>query len=307
MVSLRDSYSECNAAAYSRNIFVHNNSKHGRKNRRVNRRSQTPEERIVGQFLEKPLPVITALSSNEGSTRGGDQVVIIGENFFPGLQANFGGVNVSTHHITNNAIKCITPNRDEAGPVDITLQFKGDIMASGGPHNRFYFTGGWLKPAPNSVSPVNLGSDDSSVTSMDYGFERLSRLVPRAAGDPIKLSKATVLRRAADLAEAVFAQGSNNARSAYHALTYSQSHQQAMGGAHYAEGEYARGLPNNASPPAYVDPAQHNPVTTAEETGQPNAQTTYTAQLSNMMTQGASHTGLFQSSSSKFSLHFCFA
>ena len=40
---------------------------------------------------------------------------------------------------------------------------------------------------------------------VDYGFERLGRLIPRKPDDPERLSKEVVLKRAADLAEAIYA------------------------------------------------------------------------------------------------------
>ena len=41
--------------------------------------------------------------------------------------------------------------------------------------------------------------------NIDYGFARLGKLVPRHPGDPEKLPKEVVLKRAADLAEAIYA------------------------------------------------------------------------------------------------------
>lgn len=40
--------------------------------------------------------------------------------------------------------------------------------------------------------------------TIDYGFQRLQKLVPRHPGDPEKLPKEIVLKRAADLAEAIY-------------------------------------------------------------------------------------------------------
>lgn len=39
---------------------------------------------------------------------------------------------------------------------------------------------------------------------IDYAFARLGKLVPRHPGDPEKLTKEIILKRAADLAEAVY-------------------------------------------------------------------------------------------------------
>ena len=46
--------------------------------------------------------------------------------------------------------------------------------------------------------------------NIDFGFHRLSKLVPRHPGDPEKLPKEIVLKRAADLAEALYAMPRNN-------------------------------------------------------------------------------------------------
>ena len=48
----------------------------------------------------------------------------------------------------------------------------------------------------NYVSPTE--------PSLDYGFSRLAKLVPRHSGDPARLSKEVVLKRAAEVAEAFY-------------------------------------------------------------------------------------------------------
>eukprot|EP00063_Salmo_salar_P036036 XP_014010871.1 PREDICTED: transcription factor COE1-like isoform X3 [Salmo salar] len=63
--------------AVSDNMFVHNNSKHGRRARRLD-----PSEAAT--------PCIKAISPSEGWTTGGATVIIIGDNFFDGLQVVFG-------------------------------------------------------------------------------------------------------------------------------------------------------------------------------------------------------------------------
>lgn len=40
--------------------------------------------------------------------------------------------------------------------------------------------------------------------TIDYGFQRLQKLIPRHPGDPDKLPKEIILKRAADLAEALY-------------------------------------------------------------------------------------------------------
>ena len=46
--------------------------------------------------------------------------------------------------------------------------------------------------------------------TIDYGFQRLAKLIPRHPGDPEKLPKEIILKRAADLAEALYSMPRNN-------------------------------------------------------------------------------------------------
>ena len=60
----------------------------------------------------------------------------------------------------------------------------------------------------NTTKLKNLFGSQSrydSDPSIDYGFSQLSKLVPRHPGDPERLPKKVVLKRAADLAEALYA------------------------------------------------------------------------------------------------------
>ena len=52
-------------------------------------------------------------------------MVIIGDNFFEGLQVVFGSLIVWSELITPHAIKVQIPARAHAGPCDVTLSFKG--------------------------------------------------------------------------------------------------------------------------------------------------------------------------------------
>ena len=58
----------------------------------------------------------------------------------------------------------------------------------------------------NSIGKISALADPS----IDYGFHRLGKLVPRHPGDPEKLPKEVVLKRAADLAEALYSMPRNN-------------------------------------------------------------------------------------------------
>jgi early B-cell factor len=80
-------------------MFVHNNSKHGRRTRRFDPidggASVNRDFSIKFQFemfsLESliPTPVIKHIQPNEGWLVGGQVVLILGENFFDGLQVMF--------------------------------------------------------------------------------------------------------------------------------------------------------------------------------------------------------------------------
>ncbi|PKK17529.1 early B-cell factor 4 [Columba livia] len=124
--------------AVSDNMFVHNNSKHGRRARR--------------------------LDPSEGAT-----VIVIGDNFFDGLQVVFGTVLVWSELITPHAIRVQTPPRHIPGVVEVTLSYKSKQFCKGAP-GRFVYT------ALNEPT-------------IDYGFQRLQKVIPRHPGDPERLPK----------------------------------------------------------------------------------------------------------------------
>ncbi|XP_022080776.1 transcription factor COE1-like isoform X2 [Acanthaster planci] len=157
--------------AVSDNMFVHNNSKHGRRARRLD-----PSEGAT--------PCIKAISPSEGWTTGGSTVIIVGENFFDGLQVVFGTMIVWSELITAHAIRVQTPPRHIPGVVEVTLSYKSKQFCKGAP-GRFVY--------------VSL-----TEPTIDYGFQRLSKLVPRHPGDGDRLPKEIILKRAADLAEVLY-------------------------------------------------------------------------------------------------------
>ncbi|XP_075921968.1 transcription factor COE3-like isoform X8 [Petromyzon marinus] len=157
--------------AVSDNMFVHNNSKHGRRARRID-----PSEAAT--------PCIKAISPSEGWTTGGATVIIIGDNFFDGLQVVFGTMLVWSELITPHAIRVQTPPRHIPGVVEVTLSYKSKQFCKGAP-GRFVYT------ALNEPT-------------IDYGFQRLQKLIPRHPGDPERLPKEIILKRAADIAEALY-------------------------------------------------------------------------------------------------------
>ncbi|XP_036382305.1 transcription factor COE2 isoform X2 [Megalops cyprinoides] len=170
--------------AVSDNMFVHNNSKHGRRARRLE-----PGE-SVENGMEYATPCIKAISPSEGWTTGGAMVIVIGENFFDGLQVVFGSMLVWSELITPHAIRVQTPPRHIPGVVEVTLSYKSKQFCKGAP-GRFIYT------ALNEPT-------------IDYGFQRLQKVIPRHPGDPDKLAKEMLLKRAADLVEALYGNPHSN-------------------------------------------------------------------------------------------------
>ncbi|XP_065378958.1 transcription factor COE4 isoform X2 [Macaca fascicularis] len=144
---------------------------HGRRARRLD-----PSEAAT--------PCIKAISPGEGWTTGGATVIVIGDNFFDGLQVVFGNVLVWSELITPHAIRVQTPPRHIPGVVEVTLSYKSKQFCKGAP-GRFVYT------ALNEPT-------------IDYGFQRLQKVIPRHPGDPERLPKEVLLKRAADLAEALY-------------------------------------------------------------------------------------------------------
>jgi early B-cell factor len=75
------------------------------------------------------------------------------------------------------------------GVVEVTLSYKQKQFCKGSP-GRFVYV---------SLNDPNI----------DQGFTRLSKLVPRYAGDPEKIPKESILKRASDLIEAMYAMNRN--------------------------------------------------------------------------------------------------
>uniref|UniRef100_A0AAY4DN90 IPT/TIG domain-containing protein n=1 Tax=Denticeps clupeoides TaxID=299321 RepID=A0AAY4DN90_9TELE len=165
--------------AVSDNMFVHNNSKHGRRTHHT--------EPTAGTSVT---PCIKAISPGEGWTTGGASLIIVGEHFFDGLQVLFGSTLVWSELITPNALRVQTPPRHIPGMVEVTLSFKSKQFCKGTP-------GHFIYTALNEPT-------------IDYGFQRLQKVVPRHPGDPERLAKEVLLKRAADLVEALYGMPHSN-------------------------------------------------------------------------------------------------
>uniref|UniRef100_A0A3Q2Z0I8 Transcription factor COE3-like n=1 Tax=Hippocampus comes TaxID=109280 RepID=A0A3Q2Z0I8_HIPCM len=173
--------------AVSDNMFVHNNSKHGRRARRLDPSEGTSKPM---EHTHSACPCIKAVSPSEGWTTGGATVILIGENFFDGLQVVFGSMLVWSELITPHAIRVQTPPRHIPGVVEVTLSYKSKHFCKGAP-GRFIYT------ALNEPT-------------IDYGFQRLQKVIPRHPGDPERLPKEVLLKRAADMVEALYGMPHSN-------------------------------------------------------------------------------------------------
>uniref|UniRef100_A0A8C2IKU0 EBF transcription factor 1 n=1 Tax=Cyprinus carpio TaxID=7962 RepID=A0A8C2IKU0_CYPCA len=167
---------EGHVLAVSDNMFVHNNSKHGRRARRLDPSEGTPS------YLEHAAPCIKAISPSEGWTTGGATVIIIGDNFFDGLQVIFGTMLVWSELITPHAIRVQTPPRHIPGVVEVTLSYKSKQFCKGTP-GRFIYTGNLLT---------------------GLSFQLLTSIIPAEHRDEV------ILKRAADLVEALYGMPNNN-------------------------------------------------------------------------------------------------
>ncbi|XP_011408942.1 PREDICTED: transcription factor COE2-like [Amphimedon queenslandica] len=159
--------------ACSDSMFVHNNSKHGRR--------PIYRDNVVGDGK----PCIVSIYPNEGWTTGGSRITVIGVNFFEGLDIVFGTVPVQSEVLSPNAIAVRTPPATMTGEVDVTLIFR----ASGA---QFCISnpGKFLYTAP----------DDQI---FENSFCRIERVI-RQQDDPDQLPKDLVLQRAAELLESCF-------------------------------------------------------------------------------------------------------
>uniref|UniRef100_A0A8C2WS20 EBF transcription factor 1 n=1 Tax=Cyclopterus lumpus TaxID=8103 RepID=A0A8C2WS20_CYCLU len=176
---------EGHVLSVSDNMFVHNNSKHGRRARRLD-----PVEGTQS-YLEHAAPCIKAISPSEGWTTGGATVIIIGDNFFDGLQVIFGTMLVWSELITPHAIRVQTPPRHIPGVVEVTLSYKSKQFCKGTP-GRFIYTGRQVLPSSFSL-----------FFSQEVILKRAADLVEALYGLPHN-NQEIILKRAADIAEALY-------------------------------------------------------------------------------------------------------
>lgn len=83
-------------------------------------------------------PSIKVISPSEGWTEGGSSVIIIGDNFFEGLQVVFSTMLVWSEMLTPHAIRVQTPPRHLPGAVEVTLSYKSKQFCKSAPGSFTY-------------------------------------------------------------------------------------------------------------------------------------------------------------------------
>eukprot|EP00126_Sphaerothecum_destruens_P008432 Sdes_comp20209_c0_seq4m13549 len=150
----------------SSSLFVHNNSKYGRKN--------------SDRSLLDGTPRILAICPSQGGIEGGKTVVIIGENFFEGIAVIFGNIYGSDAIlITSHAISVKIPRQNYAGVTEVSLFHKGKRI-----------------PKVNSARFMYL----SNSHDLESGYERLSQFTSVQWTH----SREAVLHECADIMEIVY-------------------------------------------------------------------------------------------------------
>ena len=114
---------------------------------------------FLSAYTPAQTPVIKAVSPSEGFTNGGQSVVIIGENFFDGLQVIFGTIPVWSELITSHAIRVQTPPRHIPGIVEVGLAYKSRQFNKGSP-GRFVYVCKYLSLVPPVIMTAIAGGVD---------------------------------------------------------------------------------------------------------------------------------------------------
>ena len=150
---------ELDVLCISQAMFVHNNSKHFKAKSHTINKPGTEDPKFI--------PKIHAISPSEGWIMGGQTIIIIGDNFYQGLQVIFGSIPVISQFITSHAIRVQSPPGLSPGAVQLTLAL--------GQHQY------------SLATPATFTYISPNQPNLEYGFSRLARVVPRYPGDPPRL------------------------------------------------------------------------------------------------------------------------
>uniref|UniRef100_A0A183CLZ7 IPT/TIG domain-containing protein n=1 Tax=Globodera pallida TaxID=36090 RepID=A0A183CLZ7_GLOPA len=143
------------------------------------------------------MPSIKMIFPGELWCQSGGTAMIIGEEFHEGMQVLMGNTVTWPEMVTRHAIKVNVPARASPGSVDVVV-----CSPKGQPKVR--------------SNAVRFSFVSLSEPSIDYGFQRLQKLLPKYPNDPEKLPKEVILRRAAELAEALYNRYSSPAEQLSH-------------------------------------------------------------------------------------------
>ncbi|KAF0991390.1 hypothetical protein HZS_7444 [Henneguya salminicola] len=177
----------------SENMFVHNNSKHGRRPTSV---CDSNMSNSCSDISAK-LPLIHQVIPKEGKLSGCDEVAIVGENFFEGIQVAFGNqIAYKTEIITNNIMKVITPPCNGSLTVDIKCVHGCRVLLRG-------------------ISAQFRYNTELYDNQIDFYVERLWTLLPKQPTDIEKPAREIVLRRTIELFEYIYLNNSLFSNSSY--------------------------------------------------------------------------------------------
>ncbi|XP_017592862.1 PREDICTED: transcription factor COE4-like [Corvus brachyrhynchos] len=186
--------------AVSDNMFVHNNSKHGRRARRLDpsEGQGTPGD-IFGMCVGTPqawpgTPRVTPVSPSCCPQVSVPVHGWVSMGTSPSVSPWPSGDMLGTWwgHLLGPPQRGLAPLGRHPG------QRPGPLGQCPGPWE------GANDPAPVTVTRRCPLSPALNEPTIDYGFQRLQKVIPRHPGDPERLPKDVLLKRAADVAEALY-------------------------------------------------------------------------------------------------------
>lgn len=90
-------------------------------------------------------------------------MIIVGDNFFDGLQVVFGTMLVWSELITSHAIRVQTPPRHIPGVVEVTLSYKSKQFCKGSP-GRFVYVCEYTLQGPRILTGFKVLFGDNELT-----------------------------------------------------------------------------------------------------------------------------------------------
>ncbi|KAF1744463.1 hypothetical protein MXB_523 [Myxobolus squamalis] len=160
----------------SENMFVHNNSKHGRRLTALCDSSLSCSSN--GDNISSKLPMIHQIIPKEGKLSGCDEIAIVGESFFEGIQVAFGNQIAYKTEV-------ITPPCNGSLAVEIKCVHGCRILFRG-------------------IAPQFRYNTELYDNQIDFFIERLWALLPKQAADIEKPTRDIILRRTIEVFEYLY-------------------------------------------------------------------------------------------------------